>query len=435
MDGYFPKFIVDTFAVPAAIRALTVTANYFQHTQRNLKVADAEDGEAIAVFLFEMVKEKRKDNLDETIRQFCLKNVMFREFQIKYPWIRELLSAVFKNRLRTPAKVNVPIKKLQGGDATLIGAGFAFNLFSALGPEAAYESWIATYPQLQHLDKEFSWFRPFFSLIAQKLLGSVGWGVKARVSTGALLSIFDAISDVYMFVLFSSTGQTFYAYATIMSLVTSTLCQLLLTYFQHRKCLPDLAMHTFAVLTFSKPALGALLVATGAEKNEHQALDPHMELVYVKCTEIFVEAIPAGIIQIDAFMTVADVRSAAAATAYTSTILTYDMDTAPNKRKLNKSFYGFVSDSSKRRSIVFVTMILISATQILAKSLSTALMISTSAGHFVFYFLIRLVFFFTIESDYITTFLQEFLDENWGKWQESQPTWLTKRLTSSVGRR
>lgn len=309
----------------------------------------------------------------------------------------------------------------------------------------------------------------------------------------------------------------------------------------------------------------------------------------------------------------------ALATAYTSTILTYDMDTAPNKRKLNKSFYGFVSDSSKRRSIVFVTMILISATQILAKSLSTALMISTSAGHFAFYFLIDyslyfaikilrgdiwywipdlplllelfitfslrvaqkgitdyaavmifrhpfecgglyfflnvllcqvscfvglhlfiesrkndddpvplpmsegnlllgliglsacsalswLVFFFTIESDYITTFvsrqtgakyleaifraadndekkfeifgfnrrnykhfeneLQEFLDENWGKWQESQPTWLTvaalktvppdftegkkpfagthinvsnseisKRLTSSVGRR
>mmetsp|Transcript_25074 Transcript_25074/g.47133 ORF Transcript_25074/g.47133 Transcript_25074/m.47133 type:complete len:868 (-) Transcript_25074:47-2650(-) len=407
MAGSLPKFIVDNYAVPAAIKALTVTADYFQHSQRGLKVADAEDGEAVAIFLFEKLKEIGMDNLDETVRDFFLKFAMLREFERKYFWGRDMLTAVLKNRLRTPVHVHVPIKKLRGEDAKVIGAGFAFNLFSALGPEAAFESWIATYPQLSQLDTEFRWFRSFFVLIAQRLLGTVGWGVKARVSTGALLSIIDAISDVYMFVLFSSNGETFYSYVTLVALVLSMVGQLLITFFQHRKCPPDLAMHTFAVFTFSKPALDALLVARGSEKKEHQPLDPHKELVFIKFTEIFLEAIPAGIIQIHAFITVKSVRSAAAivsilmsvlATAFTSTIISYDMDTAPNKRKLNKTFYGFVPDSSKKRSIVFLAMIFISATQILAKSLSTALMISTSATHFLLYLLIDFGIFFAIKS-------------------------------------
>lgn len=56
-------------------------------------------------------------------------------------------------------------------------------------------------------------------------------------------------------------------------------------------------------------------------------------------------------------------------TGFVSATLSYDYDTDPKKRGSNAEFYGYVPDGSKKRAVLFLTLIAISAVQVLLNSL------------------------------------------------------------------
>ena len=327
-------------------------------------------------------------------------------------------------------------------EAELIGSSVAIKLFTAISPEAGADAWIVAFPAIKELESQHRWFRPFIQTTVKLLLGDVGWGLKGRVVFGATMSMIDFVSDIYMFYIYSSTSQNFYSSCTFASLALYAFFLLFGIFLVHRKNKRDLAIHVLSILTFTKPTLDAYQVASGAKQKEGALVSPELEMQMVKVTEVFLECIPACLIQCHAYLSVPSIRSRSAAvsiaisaltTAYTSTTISYDLDTSPQKRKLIEDFYGFVPDSPNRRLVVFVFMIGeslqvlgalmsninpslfchsspvprslillfvgISWTQVLAKSISSTLMMSVStiafasfmAADLVIYFIIKLV--------------------------------------------
>ncbi|GMI19237.1 hypothetical protein TeGR_g13668, partial [Tetraparma gracilis] len=67
----------------------------------------------------------------------------------------------------------------------------------------------------------YVWFRPMMDTIAQRLLESVGWGLKMRLYTGAGLSTMDLISDVFM--IYTMKGDDGFSKVALGSIIVSAL--------------------------------------------------------------------------------------------------------------------------------------------------------------------------------------------------------------------
>ena len=139
-----------------------------------------------------------------------------------------------------------------------------------------------------------------------------------------------------------------------------------------------------------KPAVDAFRVASGAKIEEGQTFDPLNEMVsefalsssstinlsklllaniifvhitrscqkaYIKCIEMFAEAIPGVIIQLCAIMTDGHASAAAKAsliisaftTGFVSASLSFDWDVNPQKRIENPEFFGYIPNSANLR--------------------------------------------------------------------------------------
>ena len=107
--------------------------------------------------------------------------------------------------------------------------------------------------------------------------------------------------------------------------------QILTNYGQNNRKLGVFARETAVILSGFKPAVDAYRVGAGKEKEEHQTVSPLAEMTLIKVVEVVFEAIPSSVIQIYAYIT-SDERSfaaaisiivSAAATAYTSAMVTY----------------------------------------------------------------------------------------------------------------
>ena len=61
-------------------------------------------------------------------------------------------------------------------------------------------------------------------------------------------------------------------------------------------------------------------------------------------------------------------------TGFASATISYDFDVDPANRKANPSFYGYLPDEGTRRLLVFMCMTVNSATLLISKSISLALL-------------------------------------------------------------
>ena len=74
-------------------------------------------------------------------------------------------------------------------------------------------------------------------------------------------------------------------------------------------------------------------------------------------------------------------------TGFISATLSYDHDTDPRKRAFNPEFYGYVPDDGGKRAFLFLTMILLSATQVLIKATLIIVLASISLWFPLYYLL------------------------------------------------
>jgi hypothetical protein len=232
-----------------------------------------------------------------------------------------------------------------------------------------------------------------FVEIGKGVVKMAPWGLLFRVTVGAVTSIFDLLTDVYVTYMFWSDKKYGYFNASLASLMVSIGIQMLVVWGQNKKLgVKRVLREWFPILIGFKPAVDAYRVAKGEKQEAGQATDALTELSVMKMVEMFAEAIPGVIIQLMAIATsdgdVADaawvsLSVSALTTGYASATISYDYDTDPVKREQVSDFYGYVPANPTKRSITFVSMMLFSTCMLLIRCM-TIVVLGLLGGRWVF---------------------------------------------------
>jgi hypothetical protein len=203
------------------------------------------------------------------------------------------------------------------------------------------------------------------------------------------MSTVDLLTDIYVTHSFwkeRKTGKMGYFKASLASLLLSIFGQLGLTYLQNKKLgAKRIARECFPILIGVKPALDAFRVASGAKQEVGAVYDPMMEMVMMKGMEMLLEAIPGVIIQLMAIASTGkgELVSRAAwlslivsalTTGFTSSTISYDFDIDPANRETRPDFYGYIPAKASKRTILFVSMILITAGMLVIRCMTMVLL-------------------------------------------------------------
>ena len=193
---------------------------------------------------------------------------------------------------------------------------------------------------------------------AQHLLVSSNMGLAKRVALGALLSIMDMLSDIYVITSYYAEGNDSGASALMAMILVSTAIQLLIVVAQnHKKSKWVLFREIMFVLTCAKPAVDAFRVATG-HADEETTFNPLKEMVGGKMAELACESVPGGLLQTYIYINSQEKSSvfllsiliSTLTTGFASALITYDMDVSVKSRKKTPLFYGFVKGERAKRA-------------------------------------------------------------------------------------
>jgi hypothetical protein len=217
-----------------------------------------------------------------------------------------------------------------------------------------------------------------------------------RVTVGAMTSMADLLTDVYVTYMFWSDKKIGYFKASLTSLAVSIGIQMLLVWAQNKKLgMKRVLKEWFPILIGFKPAVDAYRVATGEKQAVGTAMDPMTEMTVMKITEMFAEAIPGVIIQLMAIATSAkevgtsawlSVAVSAITTGFASATISYDWDTDPSKREVAPDFYGYIPAKASKRTVVFVSMLLVTAGMLLVRC-TTIVLLGLMGGSWVFLYI------------------------------------------------
>ena len=343
----------------------------------NIKQANRAKGKA----LVENLLRREKGMLEEEVLEdFFAVEKAFEEVSDQYEMFAPMVLAVYKNRLYRVREVSGRLRDLDEKEGKDIGESLATGLATNTVPEAAVDEWIMQFPALKELDEHYDWFRPLLVGMSYKLMEEVPWGMKMRVTVGAVTSISDLLTDTYVTYLFWSEGKEGYFKASLASLMLSIGIQILVVWDQNKKlgrkrvlreCLP--------IILGYKPAVDAFRVATGLKQEIGTAFDPMLEMTCIKCVEMFAEAIPGVIIQLMAIVTSSGRVSGAAlfslsisalTTGFASATISYDFDTDPKRRLKKPEFYGYIPAKASTRSLMFVSMVIMTAGMLLIRCMT-----------------------------------------------------------------
>jgi hypothetical protein len=218
--------------------------------------------------------------------------------------------------------------------------------------------------------------------ISYRLLEEVPWGLKMRVTVGAVTSMADLLTDLYVTYMVWNDGKSGYFKASLASLAVSAGFQMLVVWGQNRKLgMKRVLRELFPILIGLKPAVDAYRVTKGTNQEAGRVLPALTELTYIKVVEMFAEAIPGVIIQLMAIVTATygkhiskgawlSLVVSALTTGFASSTISYDFDTDPQKRRETPDFYGYVPTSSSKRFMIFASMTLFSAGMLLIRCMT-----------------------------------------------------------------
>jgi hypothetical protein len=233
-------------------------------------------------------------------------------------------------------------------EATTIGSGFDAILRHSTDHIEAVDELLSTYPAMAVMAQQHVWFRPLLETIAQRRMASAPFGLRLRLTIGAGLSIADMLSDLYNIVKMFLAGQSAAACALLALILASLLVQILLVIVQNSHLGPrKVAWEVFLVLSLFKAGIDAVRVARGEDQIAGCPLDPLAEMVMCKVVEMVFESIPGALLQAifalyNGWTTAAllSILISCLSTAFTATMIAYDLDTNAAKRKNTPEFFG-----------------------------------------------------------------------------------------------
>jgi len=411
--GRLPAFIAEGFIVPATMRNVNLIQT---HLQMYVALKDIEevDGRIMGEMLVKQVKAaratggwKKRGELGKVgVDEFLYVSVAMRELLVNHPWLRALLHQIVLNAVSPSNTAETSLADVTEQDAVMLGKGLVTIILCNTQATTAVDHWVAQNTCLAELEAAQPWMRAMFIELAQFSLSTSNLGMVLRVAVGAVLSTVDLVSDVYMTAYFLSTpGLESYGHTNATLIGLTLIGQLFVVHVQNGSKPAKFLKEALMVFVGLKPAYDAWKIGSGAEKEEHQVMSPLDELSRGKFVEMVGEAVPSSVIRklslpspssSPSFLTpappetyallssgntnkaaIVSLIASCAATAFTSTTMSYDWDTSPEKRKLNSAnvqFYGFVPDKAAPRACCFIAMLSFAFAHTLAKSFSTALL-------------------------------------------------------------
>ncbi|GMI31785.1 hypothetical protein TeGR_g9820 [Tetraparma gracilis] len=390
--GSIPRVLSSTITTPGAARSPLSALGYFLQIKETAELdAAGQDARALGQLLVHEMEpvrtKKHPEELEAKLHIFFYRTTVLRELGDVHLWFLKMMFEILRNLPHRPRTTEAKLADFTERDAVITGRAMKMLMLSNATPDAAVDEWILTFPALQELESAHAFFRPFMNEIAKHILSIADFGLKMRLFSGAGLSVFDIISDVYMIIVFLGSEETRgVAHVNIACVALSLLMQLLLVSFVNRKrSWRRIAREMLYVLLFIKPGIDAARVAAGNENDDGLAtMDPLQELVFSKAIEMAMESIPCAIIQSRAFIISEDRSRAALAsiiigcctTGFAAATMWFDWDTSPKKRKGNPLLAGAVPDTG--RGPFFALLVLSGALQVAAKGLSSALLFIVS---------------------------------------------------------
>ena len=322
--------------------------------------------------LLELRSNSQPSNLSQVHQIFIDHATLLAPLELVCPKIKILLSHLLTNATnvkQNKARVSAGseatrLLDLTDAEAEVLGKSFRKFLLGNKEVATAVNAWKLDNPILEPLFTELV-FEPIIIAIAKELMVASRLGLAKRVIIGALLSIGDMISDIWVIISYLRIGNTSGAYSLMAMIGSSLTFQLIFTFAQNRKKSKWVILRECAfVVTFMKPAVDAYRVATGHE-DEDSLLNPLLELALGKGTELAFESIPGGLLQAYTFINspkktvffVVSILISALTTGYSSAMISYDMDVSVANRKEVPLFYGYIKDSNTERIITFILQV------------------------------------------------------------------------------
>ena len=230
--------------------------------------------------LLKSVKEREKGTTKgEAVKGFVATSDVLTGARDRYAFFQPMLIAVVENKLRRLKNVGAKAEELEDKDGKDIGEGLAKILAFSTNPQAAVDEWRLQFPALIELDKEYNWFRPLLEAMSFKLLEQALWGVKMRVTAGALASISDMLTDIYVTFVFAREGKGGFFKASLATILVAIFIQTWFVFHAYRKLGAMRVLKEWApVLVALKPAVDGYRVATGAEHEVGVEFEPMLQV-------------------------------------------------------------------------------------------------------------------------------------------------------------
>ena len=281
LKGRFPKWLTLRLAIPAHMSMPYIVQTYFLQLLP-LANCSEQDGAYLGRLLMDAALSEKEADREAAVSKFVEETTVLREEPIAH--LTTILQMLAVNHFGLARSVATPDPEaLTETEARSIGKGFLFILIGNTMPEAAVDEFILKYAAVRALAESQVWVRPMLLQIAKRHMGIMPLGMKLRVTIGAVLSIGDVFSDLYMTIFFFRNGNTAAAYGTVGMVALALLMQVVLVLYQHRHQGRDVLIFEIGiVLCFLKPAFDAFRVATANSHVDGAPFDPLEEMFYVK---------------------------------------------------------------------------------------------------------------------------------------------------------
>ena len=322
------------------------------------------------------------DVLNDRVEEIIERSFALRTVRSKYPWIVTVVQRARRGAVVANRPVSKNAKSMSEYDAKIVGNNLMPALKRHKTVAGAIQQWRGQNKAMDELLAEFPWMKGLFASLGQGIVNAAPWGLKWRVFVGAALSTVDLGTDLYITYTFWSDGKENFFKCSIAMLGASMFFMLFIVWVQNRKLgYRRTLLEKLPVLLGLKPAVDAFRVASGARIEAGQLFDPLLEMTYMRGIEMFAEAIPGVILQLFALLSYSDRKASsnywaiaslvvsALTTGFISSSISFDWDTDPKKRIANPEFYGFIPNSARGGTVVFMSMLLLSAAMLLVRAL------------------------------------------------------------------
>jgi hypothetical protein len=393
LNGHFPRKLTNEFSTPKLMRVPYDLQTYFLQV-RPPSECTPDDGTCIGHMVTDAAEASKNSNRASAVSTFVSRSAILRECgcaTLDAMLIGILATQPFSMRAKD-VRTHDPAA-LTAEEAKSIGRGLESILRLSTTHIEAVGELLAKYPALGVMGQQHAWFRPMLETIAKRRMARAPLGLKLRLGLGAGLSTADMCSDIVSIVRMLQTGHFAAAYGMIVMISLHLGMQLVVSSFQTQRlgrC--AVAWELLLVLSLAKPGIDAARVCSGAELAAGARIDPFTEMIVGKILEIAFEAAPGAALQVymvlGGYWSTTAVMSAGISClsiGFATTMMAFDYDTNPAKRKDSPEFYGCIPNSACERLLVFAELFTLHSAHAMLRTLTVVLLARTDWRYLVAY--------------------------------------------------